>query len=224
MFRLMTVNLLHDRCDVSHFADVLDELSPDVVVTQELGPLCADILASAYPNHRLRPALDFTGRGIAARLEASFADIDMPGRPGTAVELFVDGSTLHLGGVHFLNPVVFPWWSSARERGRQFEGLEEWLGSLDVGPVVVAGDFNASPRWPVYRETARLLDDLVLNWAEREGRRPERTWAWRPGMPRLLRIDHVFGRGIEARRVAVRPVAGTDHASVVVDLELKLPR
>ena len=224
MFRLMTVNLLHDRCDVSHFADVLYELSPDVVVTQELGPLCADILASEYPNHRLRPALDFTGRGIATRLEACFADIDMPGRPGTAVELTVDGSTLHLGGVHFLNPVVFPWWSSARGRGRQLDGLEGWLESLGVAPVVVAGDFNASPRWPVYRQTARLLDDLVLHWAEREGRHPERTWAWRPGMPRLLRIDHVFGRGVDAGQVVVRTVAGTDHAAVVVDLELEPPR
>jgi endonuclease/exonuclease/phosphatase (EEP) superfamily protein YafD len=34
----------------------------------------------------------------------------------------------------------------------------------------------------------------------------------------MLRIDHVFGSGVEAARVEVEPIAGSDHAAVVVDL------
>jgi endonuclease/exonuclease/phosphatase (EEP) superfamily protein YafD len=221
MFRLMTVNLLHDRCDVTHFARVLEQTDPDVVLTQELGPYCADVLAGAYENHRLRPALDFTGRGVATRFDARFTDIDMPGRPGTGVVVEVAGTAVRLAGVHFLNPVAFPWWTSAQARGAQFQGLANWLVEDVSAPVVVAGDFNASPRWPIYKKTAVLLTDLVAELAEREGVTSRRTWSWRPGWPRLLRIDHVFGRGgVRARDVSVRTVRGTDHAAVIVDLQL----
>jgi endonuclease/exonuclease/phosphatase (EEP) superfamily protein YafD len=216
--RLMTVNLLHDHCDPSDFARVLGEVEPDVVVTQELGPMCADVLASRYPNHRLRPALGFVGRGIATRLEATFDDIDMPGRPGTEAILAVGEHSVHLAGVHLLNPIQFPWWEMVRTRRGQLSGLFEWLDQRGNGPVIVAGDFNASPRWPAYRQMARHLDDLAADWAERVGADTQRTWGWRPGWPRMLRIDHIFGHGIVADEVQVVPVLGSDHAAVVADL------
>ena len=216
--RLMTVNLLHDRCDPSDFARVLSEIEPDVVVTQELGPMCADVLASRYPNHRLQPALGFVGRGIATRLDASFGDIDMLGRPGTEATLSVGGHSLGLAGVHLLNPIQYPWWEMVRTRRAQLASLFDWLDEHGDRPVVVAGDFNASPGWPAYRQTARRLDDLVVGWAERVGSDTERTWGWRPGSPRMLRIDHIFGLGVVADDVRVVPVKGSDHAAVVTDL------
>ncbi len=218
MFRLMTVNLLHDRCDIGHFATVLEQVDPDVIVTQELGPFCADVIASAYPNHRLRPALGFLGRGIATRFDARFGDIDMPGRDGTSALLDVDGQRVRLAGVHLLNPITFPWWVSVARRRRQLKGLFGWLEQDPGGPVVVAGDFNASPRWPAYKQVAARLTDVVVERAAREGLKTEPTWGWRPGWPRMLRIDHVFGDGVEAVDAAVHTVEGTDHAAVVVDL------
>lgn len=219
MFRLMTVNLLDDRCDISHFASVLERVDPDVIVTQELGPLCAGVVASAYPNHRLRPALNFLGRGIATKFEARFGDIDMPGRDGTSAVLDVDGQTVRLAGVHLLNPIAFPWWVSVAQRRRQLEGLFGWLEEGDTSPVLVAGDFNASPLWPAYKQVAARLTDVVDDRATREGLETEPTWGWRPGWPRMLRIDHVFGNGVRAIDAAVHTVEGTDHAAVVVDLE-----
>lgn len=216
----MTVNLLHVRSDAAHFARVVERLTPDVVVTQELGPYCAEVLASTYPNHRLRPSLDFVGRGIATRFDATFGDIDMPGRPGTSAILDVNGTAVRVAGMHLLNPLHFPWWVTARDRGRQLNGLFRWLDIGDDGPVVVAGDFNASPRWPAYKMVVSRLTDLVAERAEMDGTKPDRTWGWRPGWPRMLRIDHVFGDGVEANEVIVEPVSGTDHRALVVDLEL----
>lgn len=216
--RLMTVNLLHDRCDPSDFARVLEEVDPHVVVTQELGPMCADVLASRFPHHHLRPALGFLGRGIATSLDASFGDIDMPGRPGTEAVVSVGRLSVRIAGVHLLNPIQFPWWDMVRTRRGQLDELFEWLNDDGAQRVVVAGDFNASPRWPAYRQTARRLDDLVAGWADRVGTQTERTWGWRPGWPRMLRIDHIFGEGMLAERVRVVPVKGSDHAAVVADL------
>lgn len=219
-FRLMTANLLHDRCDISDFARLLESVAPDIVACQELGPYCADVVASAYPNHRLRPALGFAGRGIATRFDASFGEIDMPGRPGTSTLVDVNGVELRLAGVHFLNPIAFPWWNSVRGRRRQLPGLVAWMDEDPESRVMVVGDFNASPAWPLYRQMVSRLTDLVAEHASREEAKPEPTWAWRPGWPRMLRIDHVFGSKVRATGVSVEPIIGTDHAAVVVDLEL----
>ncbi len=62
--------------------------------------------------------------------------------------------------------------------------------------------------------------DLVADHAGRTGAGTEPTWGWRPGWPRMLRVDHVFGRGVRANGVRVEPIVGSDHAAVVVDLEL----
>lgn len=219
-FRLMTANLLMTRCDAADLTRVLDQVEPDIVVTQELAPACAEVIARRMPNHRLRPSFGFVGRGIATSFEAEFGEIDMPGRPGTSATVDVHGSLLRLAGVHLLNPIQFPWWDMVRTRGRQLEGLFEWLEEVGDQPVVVAGDFNASPRWPAYKQTISRLTDLVAERADREGERPERTWAWRPGWPRMLRIDHVFGRRVSALDVAVMPILGTDHHAVVADIEI----
>lgn len=219
-FRLMTANLLHERCDPDDFNKALVEVGPDVLVTQELAPPCAEVVTASFPNHRLRPSVDLTGRGIATRFDAEFGEISMPGRPGTSALLDVDGTTVTLAGVHLLNPITFPWWVAARSRRHQLAGLFHWLDSVDNGPVMVAGDFNASPAWPAYKLTAARLTDLVASWAERERVGTEPTWGWRPGWPRLLRIDHVFGSGVHATDVRVTPIAGTDHAAVIVDIEV----
>lgn len=221
VLRLMTANLLHDRCDVDHFASVVEDLEPDIVVAQELGPRCAEVLKGIYPNHRLHPTHGFLGRGIATRFDAEFGDIEMPGRSSTFATIHLGETSLRLAGIHLLNPINYPWWVTARTRGGQLDALFRWLdeGGGEV-PVIVAGDFNASPAWRAYRRVAARLDDVVVEWAARSGSRPERTWGWRPGWPRMLRIDHIFGRGVRAEHVQVIPIRGTDHAAVVADLTL----
>ena len=213
----MTSNLLHGGADVDDFRRVLGEIEPDVVVTQELGHEYIDVLADRFPNHYLHPADDFKGRGIATHLDVEFGDIPMPVRNGTSALLDVGGEPWNLAGIHLLNPIDFPWWTSVRHRREQLEAIDEW-GPGASQPVVIAGDFNASPRWPAYRFMARRWTDLVADQAATSGVAPERTWAWRPGWPRMLRIDHVFGSGVVAAGSGVVPIKGSDHAAVWVDL------
>lgn len=215
--RLMSVNLLHERCDALHFARVVADLSPDVVVTQELGSACAEVLAGAYPNHRLRPAPDYTGRGIATRFDVEFHDLEMPGRQSTAATLSARGTTIRLAGAHLCNPIDFPWWTTARIRGKQVETLLEWADSAP-GPIAVAGDFNASPIWPAYRRVAERLTDLIDERSSALGESTRPTWGWRPGWPRMLRIDHVFGRDLRVADYLLVPIKGSDHVAIVADM------
>ncbi|MEA1903214.1 MAG: endonuclease/exonuclease/phosphatase family protein [Actinomycetota bacterium] len=216
--RLMTVNLLHGGADVGAFRQLLQRFDPEVVVTQELGFACAAVLREKFANHWLNPAHGFAGRGIATRLEASFGDIPMPFRYGTWARLVVDGREWSLAGVHLLNPIEFPWWRSVQGRSDQLEAIQSWIDEVTSGPLVVAGDLNASPRWPAYRQLAARLTDLPAAFASTQDSRPERTWGWRPGWPRMLRIDHVFGSSVDPVAVSVVPIEGSDHDAVVVDL------
>jgi endonuclease/exonuclease/phosphatase (EEP) superfamily protein YafD len=215
--RLMTSNLLNGGADADSLAEVLDRMRPDVVVTQELGYEYVDVLTKRYNNHYLNPADDFTGRGIATRLEAVFGDIPMPVRMGTSATLDVGATQWNLAGVHLLSPIQFPWWTSVSGRTGQLEAIDHW-NQTAKGPTILAGDFNASPSWPAYRHLAERWHDLVVDHGSVCGVRPEKTWGWRPGWPRLLRIDHVFGSGVTATDVSVVPIKGSDHDAVVVDL------
>lgn len=218
-FRLLTANLLSESCDVSAFDALVTRFSPDVVVIQELAHEAAEMLESHFPRHHYFPSVDLTGRGIFTRFDAEFGDLDMPRRSGSWARLEVGDRSLWVAGVHFLNPINFPWWVSARARRHQLEALFEWMDPVS-GPLAVAGDFNASPAWPVYKAMAGRLRDVIAAHAESRGEKPERTWGWRPGWPRMLRIDHVFARGLAATAVFVEPVEGSDHFALIADLEL----
>lgn len=220
-FTLVTANLLHDRGDPEAFRALIETVGPDIVVAQELGTGCADVLTEHYPYHRLRPAHDFTGRGIASRMPAEFGDIAMPVREATWAMVMFGSQLLRLVGMHLVNPIEFPQWRSVRHRGKQLEALFEWTDRADDDvPLVVAGDMNASPSWPAYRMMSERWTDLVIDATSAVGRSPEPTWGWRPGWPRMLRIDHVFGMGVHATGARVKPISGSDHHAVIVDLEL----
>jgi hypothetical protein len=217
--RLMTANLLVDRADIAYLGYALDVIQPDLFAIQELGHKAADLIASRFAHHDLRPKLDSRGRGIASMFSARFGEIPLPWRAGLWAEIEHGPQRWILANVHMRNPIVLPWWRSVRLRAGQVEALFNWSeGQPEGQPIVLAGDMNASPAWPVYRRLAGRWDDLAARSASDSGGRPAPTWAWRPGWPRLLRIDHVFGTGAQAVSTQVVPLRGSDHAAVVVDL------
>jgi endonuclease/exonuclease/phosphatase (EEP) superfamily protein YafD len=219
--RLMTANLLVDRADQAHLRDVLDLLDPDLLVIQELGHKTAELIRSRFAHHELHPELDSQGRGIASKLPVMFGEIPLPWRAGSWARLEHGSGSLLVGNIHARNPIVFPWWRSVRFRSAQLEALFSWADEeVGDGPFVLAGDMNASPAWPFYRRLAERWEDIVARSAADSGTEPTPTWAWRPGWPRLLRIDHVFGTGTRAVATQVVPIRGSDHAAVVVDLVL----
>lgn len=213
----MTANLLKGAADPAHFAGLLEKFNPDVLVTQELGDNAASVIADHFRFRRLNPSSDYLGRGVASRHPAELVDIPLPHRPGVGVIVPIGVHRLVVAGIHLLNPVSFPWWRIAEKRGEQLDALESWVEdtaeSSDL--IVIAGDMNASPRWPAYRRLSERYEDLVIA----AGDSPAPTWAWRPGWPRLLRIDHVFGRGVQALGSSVQSVLGSDHAALIVDVE-----
>jgi endonuclease/exonuclease/phosphatase (EEP) superfamily protein YafD len=195
-----------------------------MVVIQEMGPDISEVIERRYPYHDLDPRLDHQGRGIACTIPSTFASMPLPWRWLAWARIEIDSEPVVVAGTHMRNPVVFPWWTSVRLRREQLTALFAWAdATVGDGPFILAGDMNASPAWPVYRRLAERWEDLVLSQAREAGTSPGPTWAWRPAWPRMLRIDHVFGRGARAIAAQIEPVLGSDHAAVVVDLALDPP-
>jgi endonuclease/exonuclease/phosphatase (EEP) superfamily protein YafD len=177
----------------------------------------------------LEPNRHYTGMGIALRHPAELARLPLSYRPVRTARLdpkdwpgLVD--PVAVWNVHVRAPHSFPQHASWAMRREQLSDLLGHLGGAAAGRrLLLMGDFNATPIWPVYRRIARELDDVALAAARRAGRRPARTWGpvWRGGrrVP-LLRIDHAFARGVEVGQVRTLPVPGSDHDALCVDVSL----
>jgi endonuclease/exonuclease/phosphatase family metal-dependent hydrolase len=111
-----------------------------------------------------------------------------------------------------------------REQQIQAQALagKEWLGAKERrDPLILLGDFNASPRTVVHRTLAGRLDNAY-------GKRPqgEARVATFPASLPMLRIDHVFvsaGVKVLGLRAVASPEAraASDHLPLVMDFELE---
>jgi endonuclease/exonuclease/phosphatase family metal-dependent hydrolase len=226
-FRLVSANLWNGRADADAFAALVDELGADAVAVQELGFGQAEALGRVMPYGQLDPADDYTGLGIALRRPGGVWRLPLPCRDARVTDVSLDGTddgsaapieivNVHIQAPHFpIRPTTY------LQRYGQLRGLQRHLDASPERRRAVVGDFNATPIWPVYRRFAARLTDAAVEWARRHGRRPEPTWAPWPGAPRMLRIDHVFVRGLWVSGFQTIPVAGADHWAIVVDLEVE---
>jgi len=227
--RILSANVLFDNPTPSRFSDVVAELAPDIIVTQEAKYEWPKMLAGLadYPylvgpeiskwngnlvlsRHPLRarlvadmpPSGNELGGGEAVRVEA-----DVPGHPLPLV----------IYAIHAPTPRTFEGWKA---RNRYLEVLAERIASEPRGtPVVLAGDWN-TPVWsPAYSGT---LSRSGLEASERS------LW---PAATRIFAsvaainigtpIDHIaVSEGIGIAGFFAGPDFASDHLPVVADLKL----
>lgn len=231
--RVVTFNIRHGRgrsgVDLRRTAATLAALDADVICLQEVdrhysersgwADQAADLAAAlgmtaVYGVALRRAAVEPGGRpreygnAILSRTAVGrHRVVALPGRPrseprSVVIASLADG--LHVACAHLQH-------DSAAARVEQIAVLVGALGS--DGPVVLAGDLNASPDAP---ELAVLRERLVDCW-HRVGRGRGATF---PSRFPVRRIDYVFASA-ELRPVAadVVPTDASDHRALVVDLE-----
>ena len=223
VLRVVSANLWNGRADPRAFAELVSALEADVVAVQELSFAQADALGRVLPHGLLEPSSDYMGMGIALRRAAAVRRIPLPCRDARVIDIeLLDGlettRPIEIINVHVQAPHSPISWQTVRRRAGQLRGLMRHLHDSPERPRVLVGDLNATPRWPFYRRLAAIMSDAAIVVARREGRRPEPTWAPRPGLPRLLRIDHAFVSRLAVRNFRVVSVEGGDHSAIVVDL------
>ena len=212
--RIMTANLWNTNVEVASFTAALDQFEPDVVAVQELDHGAAEELRARYPYGEIRPG-GVAGCALVSKSPMDVSVIEIPFRPLLTTTVGIDGQAVNVGAVHLGNPVAL---ADLPHRWHQLAAL---LDADDgTSPAVLVGDFNSSPAWPAYRKLAKSYQDGAADWAKRAGQRPPRTWNYKAGIPKALRIDHVWVRGLDVHELNTAGIAGSDHLALIADVIL----
>ncbi|MFJ2935156.1 endonuclease/exonuclease/phosphatase family protein [Streptomyces sp. NPDC087219] len=138
------------------------------------------------------------------------------GMPGATAD--IAGVPVRLQLAHPLPPVprqVSLW---KRELGR----VKDAVAAQRTGPMLVAGDFNASQDHAAFR--AILAAGGLQDAARRADRSRAPTWPAEGPLPPFVQIDHVLVRDFSVREVRFLDIPGSDHRAVLADLDLRGPR
>ena len=246
MPRIMTYNVhscrgTDGKLDVARIAAVIAQSKPDIVALQELdvhrtrtgkvdqAHAIAERLGMHFHfNAALQVAEERYGDAILTalpmrlvksgglpnlrKMEVRGRKIELEDRGAVWVEIELGGSPVQVINTHLgLVPL---------EQKAQSDVLlgSDWLGAAPK-PLILIGDFNATPRYACYKRFTRVLKDA------------RRLAPGKPGAPTfpsrlpMLRIDHVFVSGgvevdgVHAPDTALARVA-SDHLPLVMDFSL----
>jgi endonuclease/exonuclease/phosphatase family metal-dependent hydrolase len=223
VLRVLTVNLLVGQAAAEPLVEMVHRMGVDVLFLQELSDDAVTLLEQAGLRdllpYEMRDTRQYRyrGSGIYARyplrpglpLGPSFASqptarLDMP-----------SGPSAQLVCVH-PHPPYPPW---IRESVPRWRGELDALPSPDDLPVIMAGDYNATPDHAQFR---RLLRLGYVDAASQVGNGLVPTCGpWSHRRPVLLTLDHVLiDPRCAVQRTAAHPVPGSDHRALYAELRL----
>lgn len=216
--RVLSVNTWYHQASPTVLADLARDGDADVVVLSESSAAQAAVVVRAAELELVQPVSTRTRGGGTALLVrpdwlvgGSVADLHLTRHQNPVVSL--DGPVpFTMMGVHTNAPahsdMVGGW-------VREMRDLRDWSAGVE-GPVVMAGDLNATTAHPELRRLGSVLDDCG------GGLFAAPTWP-RAGFPSpvpVLRLDHVLVRGFGCAASGVVGVPGSDHAGVWADLRV----
>lgn len=217
---VVSANMLFGGADAAALARQVAAADADILSVQEVTPaglerLRATTIARQLPHVFAVPGDLALGTALFSRTPLSGetevedetvlhnleAVTDLPGSPRTRVLAVHPGAPLP-GRTHI--------WQ------RDLELLGEHLRSLPPGPLIAAGDFNATWDHVRYRD---LLQNGIVDATEQAGAGFLPTYPTdRVGGRPVIAIDHVISRGFVATSVRTFDISGSDHRGVVVSL------
>lgn len=220
---VMSANLFLGRADTATIGRLVRSHDVDVLVLSEVRPsVYADLR-----RHGVRDQLPYAfpqEHNPAGTVLLSRFPTTAPGAPGGGrltgrnpyTLISVGGTVVTVRAVHPVPPVsdqVRRWRSTLRD-------LADWTRVTD-GPLIVAGDFNASVDHPGMRE---LLGAGMRDAHEVAGAGRPRTWPHGRSLPAFVHLDHVLVRGIAVDYAEERPLPGSDHDLGLVGLRVPVTR
>lgn len=221
MARVMFANVLLSNASLADLMVWLNAENPDVLVMTEVTPQHVEEIAEAmsdsgYAHQVLEPRHHAFGMTIYSRfpvLDYSFemltADTLMEGGPITLIaRIETEQGILGVAGVHPFPPSIQ---ASMEARNRQLDDAVYLLENI-TDPLIVVGDYNATPWSPALR---RFAEELGLHGFNVAATWP--VWFGFAGIP----IDHALvSNELLFGRIEVGPNIGSDHRPIVVDVLL----
>ena len=219
-FTVLTGNMRLGTADAESIVAAASRTRADVVALEELTPqavarLKAAGLNNAYPYSQLAASPRAAGVGLW-----SDRPISTPRRYGGLVFNAVSVSVV-VGGnpskslTVFATHMVAPWPGSTALWQHDLQSLGAILRSTH-GPIVDAGDFNATLDHPQFRRLLSVAD--VKDSAQLAGNARIATFPADTALPPIIGIDHVLSRDAPAVSVRTVRLPGSDHLGLVARL------
>jgi endonuclease/exonuclease/phosphatase (EEP) superfamily protein YafD len=222
--RLVSANLRYG----SDGADAVVRLAQehaDIFAVQELTPEKARLLSAkgldqTFPHRVLQPREGPAGVGIWSRHPIETSAVDERFWAGlliASVRIPNVGEPAIVVVTHVSAPWPGPidYWRT--DMNHLSTALPQIASEAGDGPVMVAGDFNATRDM---REFRRLLSDGYHDAAEQAGAGLTRSYPANTWLPPLLAIDHILTRGCTATAVRTLPVTDSDHRALGAEVQL----
>ncbi|HCS22479.1 MAG TPA: endonuclease/exonuclease/phosphatase family protein [Alphaproteobacteria bacterium] len=218
-FKILQANVLFLNQDTDALQKLIAAENPDVIALSEINAAHAAFLkklAAAYPHYLIEPSRDARGLAFLSRLptlaikRVSFADASVPAHVAT---LDINEHTVRILSLHPRTPL-----HGLALRDADFAAITKEFSAHKDTPLVVTGDFNATPWCPALK---KLKTGLSLTDA-RNGYGLNGTWpVWLPA-PLRLPIDHVLvSEKISVQGYKLAPATGSDHLPTVAVLSLR---
>ncbi len=219
-FTVTSANINKSNNDLSNVVARLWAADPDILLLLEVtGENISSLqpLIQRYPHRIVNLNIGSSGTGMVLISEFKILDQTVIkysefGNMLVSTTMKIQDKTISFYGVHFPKPVNF---SEFPERTNQIVSLARHIRE-QTGPVIIAGDFNATPFSPIFK---KLLNDSELK-DTREG------FGWLPSWPAYfpplwIPIDHILvSRDIVVHMRETGPYIGSDHYPVFAELSL----
>lgn len=216
--RILSVNTWYHQASDAALAAMAREMDADVVVLAETSAAEVAAVEAATGLQSVLPTSTRTRGGGTALLvrpswtvDGSVADLHLTRHQNPVAEL----ENFTMTGVHTNAPaysdLVGGWVT-------EMDDLRTWAASVD-GPLVMAGDFNATAAHPELRRLMTGLTDCTGGPGVADGLLAAPTWPRAGNIPvPVLRLDHILVRGLTCADGGVVGVPGSDHAGIWADL------
>jgi len=168
--RVMTFNVLGRAGSHEPILRAIIEEDVDILFVQELTPDVASVLslelAKLYPHQSLEPASRSRGMGIFSKYPLSDVDVELPGywMGGPQIQAVEwQGEEVTLVNFHTLpTGNIWPRWVriSFQRREADMQALADFSrDQAAIGPLIVAGDANATRQNDAYKLLGDVLQD-----------------------------------------------------------------
>ncbi len=219
--RIATANIQAGNPDPGQAFTQSAASGASIVLLQEIEPASlarieATVAAKDFPHRVLDAREGFYGSAIFSRLPIEGDVIWVNGWPMTEAVFALEGESIRIINVHTVAPTTN---ASVTLWRRQFAELADIARSAS-GPLIIAGDFNATNQHRPLRSLAESgLDDAFIETGTGVGA----TWPVGSIVPRpLFRLDRVLiTDDIRALGHHHGAPNGSDHLPIYVDLELR---
>ncbi|HET6736658.1 endonuclease/exonuclease/phosphatase family protein [Mycobacterium sp.] len=223
--RVMSANLRYGRADPDALVALVLEHA-DILAVQELTPEKAGLLSAsgldeAFPYRALRACEGPAGVGVWSRYPIDGIDVDDRFWLGfLTAQVRVPGieASTAVVATHMSAPWPEPIQGWRDDLARLRTTLEE-LESATAGPVIVAGDLNATPD---VLELRRVLRGGYNDAAEQAGAGLTRT---HPAdvrlLPPLFAVDHILICGATAVTARTFAIPESDHRALLAEIVLQ---